>query len=643
MAFFDGPPGIRTVIKMTEDEPTLSISPREESCVGLMIAAIGVVFGDIGTSPLYALREVLTGGYGVAVNTTGILGVLSLIFWALVWVVGFKYLLFVTRADNHGEGGILALMTLVRSAVKKRRSKHLLVLLGLAGAALLYGDSMITPAVSVLSSVEGISIAHPGLTHFIVPVAIVILMLLFLIQPFGTERIGKLFGPVILVWFIVLALVGLRGIWMAPEVLMALNPLRAIFFFRDNPGVGISIFSAITLAITGAEALYADMGHFGRNTIARAWLLIAFPALVLNYFGQGGLILSHQGTLQNPFYELVPHMLLPYVIILAALASIIASQAVITAAFSISQQAISLGYLPRLRIFHTSNASIGQIYVPIVNWTVMIGVIILVCSFRSSANLAAAYGVAVTGTMLITSLLISVVMNRRWRWSLIRVLPLSLLFIAVDVLLFGSNLVKFFHGGIVPILIAIIAFWLMMSWNGGKKRLLRALIPLERSLGEFIEELREKRITRIEGQAIYLSSPGSMLPTALSRNLDHNKVIHEQIVLVTVRICDVPHLKPRERCEVTFQEQGVTSTVLKFGFMDNPDVPDTLDRFSEHLGHLNINRASWFVGRETLIVNQRFRWNSAMFRFMRRNASGPINTYSLPARQVVEIVTQVGS
>lgn len=626
---------------MQEEQPTLSIAPRSHSTLGMMLAAIGVVFGDIGTSPLYALKEVFTGGYGVQTTPDSVLGILSLIFWALVWVVSFKYLLFVTRADNHGEGGILALMTLVRSAFKKPLMRRTIIILGLLGAALLYGDSMITPAVSVLSSVEGLEIGYPALSKWIVPLAVVILLGLFFIQPFGTERIGKLFGPIILLWFIVLALVGIRGILMAPQVLWALDPTYALSFFHANPGVGISLFSAITLAITGAEALYADMGHFGRGVIARSWLLVAAPALVLDYLGQGGLILTSPGDITNPFYELVPAQVLPEVLVIAALASVIASQAVITAAFSISQQAISLGYLPRLRVFHTSNASVGQIYLPLVNWTLMLGVLLLVLVFKSSANLAAAYGVSVTGTMLITSLLIAMVMRRKWHWPWWRLAPLVVLFVAVDILLFGSNLVKFFHGGAISIVIAVIAFRLMMSWSGGKRRLLHALLPLERSFEHFINELREHHITRIPGCAIYLSSPGSMLPTALSRNLHHNKVLHEKVMLLTVRIRDLPHIAPDQRLSVDFNDQGIKRVVMSFGFMDTPNVPGTLMHCSGQLGGIDLDRVCWFVGRETLIVGAGRRWRNALFRFMRSNASGPILTYQLPARQVMEIGTQV--
>ncbi len=429
-----------------------SNAAHKASMTTLTIAAVGVVYGDIGTSPLYTLKEVFNGGYGLRPDSDGVLGILSLIFWSLIWVVSLKYVLVVLRADNQGEGGVMALTALARRGITHRHLQLALVMLGLAGAALLYGDSMITPAISVLSAVEGIEVAYPPIAHWVVPVALGILVALFVIQHRGTATVGRLFGPITVIWFASLAALGVYGIVQAPQVLAAVNPLHALKIFRSNPGIGIIIFSSVVLAITGAEALYADLGHFGRRPIMRAWFWIVLPALVLNYFGQGALLLTSPEAISNPFYLLAPGWALWPMVVLATVATIIASQAVITGAYSMTYQAIQFGFIPRMRVFHTSSAERGQIYIPTVNWLLMIGVVALVVGFESSTHLAAAYGIAVTGTMLITSLLLSVVMIKLWRWPLWVSLPLLTGFLLVDTLYFSANIAKLFHGGAFPVL-----------------------------------------------------------------------------------------------------------------------------------------------------------------------------------------------
>ncbi|WP_043448444.1 potassium transporter Kup [Halotalea alkalilenta] len=617
-------------------------STKNRAGLGLIITTIGIVLGDIGTSPLYALKEVFSGGYGVGTDRESVLGILSLMFWSLTWVVSIKYVMFVTRADNQGEGGVLALMALAcRYLPSNSRLRSTMIGLGLFGAALLYGDSMITPAVSVLSAVEGLELAYPRLGEWVVPVSALILLVLFLLQPFGTERIGKLFGPLILLWFIVLGLLGLRGIWLAPEVVQAIDPRWALNFFADHPGVGLVIFSAITLAITGAEALYADLGHFNRAAIVRAWLLVAFPALLLNYFGQGALLLADSTAIRNPFYLLVPTSLLPAMILLAALASIVASQAVITAAFSLTQQAINLGYLPRLRLRHTSDTSIGQIYIPMVNWVVMAGVLALIVVFQSSSNLAAAYGVAVTGTMLITSLLMALVMTRHWHWPWWSVAPLVLAFLAVDTMLLSANLIKFFHGGAVPVAIALLVFLLMMTWRRGQARVETSSGPSECTVESLLGRLRDAPPVRVDGCAIYLTAPNRAVPSALLHNLEHNHVLHQRVILLTVITDEVPHVPDDGRCETHYHGKGVTRLELHFGFMDAPDLPAALKHCGRCAAGLNAGSVSWFVSREVPVGKPEGLHWQGLFALMQRNEHSPMGAFGLPSHRVIEIGAQV--
>ena len=625
----------------TESAPAMHSAHKVSA--GLVIAAVGVVLGDIGTSPLYAFKEIFMGGYGVTVSADSIRGVLSLLLWSMIWVVSVKYVMLVTRADNQGEGGVLSLMALARRYVRPgTRRRGVLVTLGLLGAALLYGDSMITPAVSVLSSIEGLELPYPQLKEQVVPISIVIILGLFTLQRFGTERIGKLFGPIMLLWFFTLGVLGIVNIIKAPGVLEAVNPWWALNFFHHNPGVSLTVFSAVTLVLTGAEALYADLGHFGRPAIIRAWTWVAMPALILNYFGQGALLSTNGNALSNPFFMMAPSWLLLPLVALASMATVIASQAVITAAFSLTQQAVRLGYLPRLRIRHTSNHAMSQIYMPAVNWTVMMGVLLLITLFQSSERLAAAYGVAVTGTMVITSCLMILVVLKHWRWKIWYGLPLVLGFLVIDVVLFGANLSKFFHGGAVPVVIAIVVFVTMDTWRRGRMRLERAQQDGEPSMDELIHALKQHPPARIKGCAIYLCGRFNGTPSALRQNLEFNKVLHEQVLLLTVITDEVPHVPAEKRCEARYLGSGVSRLVLHFGFMECTDVPLALKECHSCVAGIDPEKASWFVGREVpLCQNGILHWQQWLFQFMFRNARSPARAFQLPADRVVEIGGQV--
>ncbi|MBB2497268.1 potassium transporter Kup [Aquipseudomonas ullengensis] len=615
------------------------------SSIGLLVGAVGVVYGDIGTSPLYTLKEVFSGQYGVQVGHEGVLGILSLIFWSLVWVVSIKYMLFVLRADNQGEGGVMALTALARrAAAPYPRLKAVLVLLGLFGAGLFYGDSMITPAISVLSAVEGLEIAFDGVEHWVVPLALILLVGLFLIQKHGTARIGTLFGPVMVLWFGVLAALGIYGILRQPQVLQAVNPYWCVHFFIAHPGIGVAILGAVVLALTGAEALYADMGHFGRKPIARAWFFLVLPSLVLNYFGQGALLLDNPAAARNPFYLLAPSWALLPLVGLSTLATIIASQAVISGAFSLTRQAIQLGYIPRMHIQHTSSEEQGQIYVGAVNWALMIAVVLLVLGFESSGALASAYGVAVTGTMLITTLLVSVVMLLLWKTPRWLAIPLLLSFLLVDVLFFAANVPKIIQGGAFPVLAGIALFILMTTWKRGRQLLVDRLDESALPLPLFISSIRSQPPFRAQGTAVFLTARSDAVPHALLHNLLHNQVLHEQVVLLTVASEDEPRVAPDRRFEVEVYGEGFFRVILHFGFMDEPDVPAALRLC--HLNELDFSpmRTTWFLSRETVISTKRFgmaRWREVLFAFMLRNANSNLRFFNLPLNRVIELGTQV--
>ncbi|WP_046270718.1 potassium transporter Kup [Pseudomonas syringae] len=613
--------------------------------IGLLIAAVGVVYGDIGTSPLYTLKEVFQGGYGVDVAHDAILGVLSLIFWSLIWVVSFKYMAFVLRADNQGEGGIMALMALARRASAKHpRLQMMMVVFGLFGAALFYGDSMITPAVSVLSAMEGLELAFDGLDHWIVPMALVVLVGLFLIQRHGTARIGVLFGPVMVTWFLVLGALGVYGIMQSPEVLKAVNPAWGVNFFIIHPGIGVAILGAVVLALTGAEALYADMGHFGRKPISRAWFILVLPALLLNYFGQGALVLGNPETVRNPFYLLAPGWALLPLIGLSTMATIIASQAVISGAFSMTLQAIQLGYIPRMHIQHTSSDAQGQIYIGAVNWALMAGVILLVIGFESSGALASAYGVAVTGTMLCTTILVSTVMLMLWKWPPLLAVPLLICLLLVDGLFFAANVPKIFQGGAFPVLAGAVLFILMTTWKRGKQLLAERIDEGGLPLPIFIGSIRVQPPHRVQGTAVFLTARSDAVPHALLHNMLHNQVLHEQVVLLTVVYEDSPRVPSAQRFEVESYGEGFYRVILHFGFIDEPDVPAALALC--HLPELDFSpmRTTYFLSRETVIPSKMdgmARWREALFAFMLKNANGNLRFFKLPFNRVIELGTQV--
>ncbi|WP_327437833.1 potassium transporter Kup [Pseudomonas donghuensis] len=620
-------------------------SPVKTSSLSLLIAAAGVVYGDIGTSPLYTLKEVFAGHYGVQANHDGVLGILSLVFWSLIWVVTIKYVLFVLRADNQGEGGIMALTALARrAAAPYPRLSRVLVLLGLFGAALFYGDSMITPAISVLSAVEGLQLAFEGINHWVVPLAVVVLVALFLIQKHGTARIGILFGPVMVLWFSVLGALGVYGIVQRPEVLLAMNPAWAMNFFIVHPGMGVAILGAVVLALTGAEALYADMGHFGRKPIARAWILLVLPGLVLNYFGQGALILGNPEAVRNPFYLLAPDWALLPMIALATLATIIASQAVISGAFSLTRQAIQLGYVPRMFIQHTSSQEQGQIYIGTVNWALMVGVVLLVIGFESSGALAAAYGVAVTGTMLITTLLSSAVVLLLWKAPRWLAVPLLLGFLLVDSLYFAANAPKIFQGGAFPVIAGTALFILMTTWKRGRKIIVERLDESALPLPLFISSIAAQPPHRVRGTAVFLTARADAVPHALLHNLLHNQVLHERVVLLTVVSQDRPRVPAAQRFEVQGFGEGFYRVNLNFGFIEEPDVPAALQLC--HLEELDFSPmvTTYFLSRETVIPTKRIgmaRWREALFAFLLKNANSNLKYFNLPLNRVIELGTQV--
>ncbi|XXD71204.1 potassium transporter Kup [Pseudomonas sp. D2-30] len=613
--------------------------------LSMLVAAVGVVYGDIGTSPLYTLKEVFSGGYGVPVNHDGVLGILSLIFWSLIWVVSIKYMMFVLRADNQGEGGIMALTALARRAAAGRaRLRTLLVICGLIGAALFYGDSMITPAISVLSAVEGLGLAFEGIDHWVVPLSVVVLVALFLIQRHGTARIGILFGPIMVTWFLVLGALGVYGISQHPEVLNAVNPAWAVRFFVVHPGMGVAILGAVVLALTGAEALYADMGHFGRKPIARAWFILVLPGLMLNYFGQGALLLGDPEAARNPFYLLAPSWALLPLVGLATLATVIASQAVISGAFSLTRQAIQLGYIPRMYIQHTSSAEQGQIYIGAVNWSLMVGVVLLVLGFESSGALASAYGVAVTGTMLMTTILVSAVILLLWKWPPLLAVPVLFGFLLVDGLYFAANVPKIIQGGAFPVIAGIALFVLMTTWKRGKQLLVERLDEGALPLPVFISSIRVQPPHRVQGTAVFLTARSDAVPHALLHNLLHNQVLHEQVVLLTVVYEDIPRVPPQRRFEVDAYGEGFFRVILHFGFTDEPDVPEALKLC--HLDDLDFSpmRTTYFLSRETVIASKlegMARWRESLFAFMLKNANGNLRFFNLPLNRVIELGTQV--
>lgn len=622
-------------------------SPKTGSALAVStLAALGVVFGDIGTSPLYALRECFHGSHGVALNPDNIFGVLSLIVWSLLLVISVKYLLFVMRADNKGEGGILALMSLAYEK-KNLSSKHPLTFvlaLGLFGAALLYGDGIITPAISVLSAVEGLKVVTPFFEPFVVPLTFAILIGVFAVQKRGTASIGKAFGPIILLWFSVLAILGINGIASEPQVLNAFNPYYAFHFLMDNSWHGFIVLGTVVLVVTGGEALYADMGHFGKRPIQAGWFFVALPALLLQYFGQGALLLKSPQAIENPFYLLAPSWALYPLVILATLAAVIASQALITGAFSMSHQAVQLGYLPRIEIKHTSSDEMGQIYVPLVNWFLLVGTLSLVFEFGTSSKLAAAYGIAVTGTMVCTTILTYYVMSKKWNWSPFITVPFLAIFLTIDLAYFGANTLKIFDGGFVPIIIAGAIFSLMTTWKKGRLILSERLRELSIPLNKFIKDFVPKVKSRTPGTAVFMTANFGVTPPALLQNATHNQVLHENIVLFTILTKPVPHVPDAERVKVSSIGDNFYTVVVHYGFMDSPHVPNALQLCNQHGLFIEADKTIFFLGRETLIATHRpgmAIWREHVFTFMSRNAQRATDYFQIPSKRVVEIGTVV--
>jgi KUP system potassium uptake protein len=617
------------------------LGPRQLSALSL--AALGVVYGDIGTSPLYALRECFHGPHAIPPTEVSVLGVLSLVFWVLILVISIKYMAFVLRADNRGEGGILALTAL---AAPKSVRMHSFFLLGIGifGAALLYGDGVITPAISVLSAVEGLGVATPIFSEWIIPITLGILVGLFWFQKHGTARIGAIFGPIMVVWFLVIGALGIRGIMMDPTVLRAVNPIHAWQFFVHHELDAYFVMGSLFLVVTGGEALYADMGHFGKTPIRWAWFCVVLPGLLLNYFGQGALLIHDVGAADNPFYHLAPQWALIPLVVLSTIAAVIASQALISGVFSLTRQAIQLGLCPRLQIIHTSSREIGQIYMPYVNWLLLIGTLWLVVTFKSSSNLAAAYGISVSMTMVLTTFLLYVVARKVWHTNLALVLILTTIFFAVDMVFFSANLIKFFQGGYVPLLIAAVIFTCMTTWRRGRQILAERLRESSMRLEDYWKQIKNSKLVRVPGLAIYMVGDPEMTPPAMLHNTQHNKVLHEKIVILTVITKDIPTVANVDRVKIEKLDKDFYKIVAKYGFIDIPDVMEIVDRLHEVGMKTQVQDMTFFLGRETLIATKRpgmAIWREHLFSFMSRNAQRATQFFNIPANQVIEVGIQV--
>ena len=614
--------------------------------VALTLAALGVVYGDIGTSPLYALKEVFGGAHNpVPITPQNILGILSLFFWSLMIVVTLKYVSFIMRANNEGEGGIVALMTLATDRKDGKSFRNLfLVTLGLIGAAFFYGDGVITPAISVLSAVEGLELITPNFKPFIVPISIIIIVGLFVFQRKGTASVGALFGPIMIVWFVVLAILGISGIVEHPEVLMAVNPLHGLAFLAANPVLGFFALGSVVLCITGAEALYADMGHFGIKPIQVGWLYMVLPTLVINYFGQGALLLSDPAAIENPFFLLAPEWALTPLVILATIATVIASQAVISGAFSMTKQAMSLGYTPRMEVLHTSEDEIGQIYVPAINWFLMVSIIFLILGFQSSSNLAAAYGIAVTGTMFITNILAISVATRLWGWNPFRAFLGALPFLLIDGCFFAANSLKIPDGGWFPLVFGLIVFVIFSTWKRGRDLVRIRMSDDAMELKAFTASLDEGGVDRVEGTAIFLVSDSKYVPQALLHSLKHYKVIHKHVIFLNVQLDTVPYVSNANRIEIEQLSSTFWNVNMHFGFKDDINIPDALKHCQISGVSFDLMDTSYFLGRETLIPkikSDMAYWRELLFVFMYRNSDSATSFYRLPSNRVVELGSQV--
>lgn len=622
----------------------MSANESKSRSSALIVGAIGVVFGDIGTSPLYALKETFAGHHPIAVEPESILGVLSLIFWTIMALVTLKYVAIIMRADNRGEGGSLALLARVTELTKGSRATWFVTMLGIFAAALFYGDSMITPAISVLSAVEGLEVIAPQFREYVLPITAVVLTGLFWIQRYGTGAVGRFFGPIMCAWFGILAVLGMIHIWEAPAVLAALNPVHAVEFLFRHPWESFLALGAIVLAVTGGEALYTDMGHFGKFPIRAAWFGFVLPALVLNYYGQGALLLQDPGAIQNPFYLLAPGWALIPMVALATAATVIASQAVISGAFSVARQAIQLGYLPRMQIIHTSHMEAGQIYIPFTNWTLYLAVMALVFGFQSSSNLAAAYGIAVTGTMMIDTILVSFVVFLAWRWNPWLAAPLLVALLLIDFAFFSANAIKLLQGGWFPIVIALASFTTLTTWRRGRRLLFQEMGNLTMPLDQFIHSIENRPLTRVSSTAIYLTSRPEGAPSALLHNIKHNEVLHARNVLVTVLTAEIPHVAESDRVEVVDLGQSFYRVLVRYGFMEQPDLPQALAACGAKGLAFDLNTTSFFLSREVVVPKlapPMMLWREIYFIWMLRNAQSATDFFRIPTNRVVELGTLV--
>jgi KUP system potassium uptake protein len=635
--------------------------PTGKALAALAFTAMGVVYGDIGTSPLYAIKECFGGLYSIAPTPENVIGVLSLIFWSINFIVSFKYIMYVLRADNRGEGGTFALLAQVRPLIRMPRGgRTVLVTLGLFGASLLYGEGVITPAISVLGAIEGVTVAAPALAPLIWPIAAVVLSAVFAVQKHGTARIGRMFGPVMAVWFTSIALLGVRGILLAPEVLKAVSPWYAVDFFIRDGLQGFLILGSVVLVVTGAEALYADMGHFGRRPIKLTWFLVVLPCLLLNYFGQAALLLVRPEARSNPFFSLAPGWALYPMIGIATAAAIVASQALISGAFSLTRQAVQLGYIPRVTIVHTSSTQIGQIYIPEVNWALWLGCIALVVGFRNVSNLAGAYGVAVTGTMIITTLLMHTIACERWGWPRWRARALTAALLVVDLSFFSANVLKIEHGGWFPIGVAAGVYVLMTTWSRGRARLQAIVRENTLEMDLFLADVARRQPIRVPGTAVFLTSNIGGAPPVLLHHLKHNKVLHEKVILMSVVTEEIPAVDREDRLECKELGEGFYKVVAQYGYMESPDIPSALAQLGEAGGDgrpLTIKplETSYFLGRETLnasrttprtvpvpdSIGRMSLWRKRLFILMTRNARSATAFFGLPANRVVELGAQI--
>lgn len=607
----------------------------------LALSALGVVYGDIGTSPLYVLKECFHHTHDLAPTPENIFGLLSMIFWSLIIIVSIKYLIMVVRADNQGEGGVLALTTLVTANSKSsKKTAKILTLFGLFGTALLYGDGMITPAISVLSAVEGLSLVTPVFNPYIIPITIAILFTLFSIQKYGTATVGKIFGPVTLIWFLVIGVLGLREIIEVPSILMALNPNYAVDFFKINEFKGFVVLGSVFLCVTGGEALYSDLGHFGKGPIRLAWFSVVLPCLVLNYFGQGALILDNPASIVNPFYLLAPKWALAPLVILATLSTVIASQALITGVFSLAMQSVQLQYIPRIDISHTSAEEMGQIYIKSINWLLMISCIVLVILFKSSSNLAAAYGIAVTTTMVITTILFYFLARRVWGWSIWTTGLICGFLLVIEASFWGANLLKLLNGGWFPLVIGVVIFTIMTTWHTGRQilsaRMLEIIIPIT----DFLKKVAEKNPIRVPGAAVYMSGHPQYAPATLMKNFKHFKCLHENMILLFIQVSKVPHIVLTDRVEVETIGPNIYKVVVHYGFMELPNIPEALKGIELGDWKFDVEHATFFLGREHIMATKRdgmMIWRENLFAYLSRNAKPATQFFQLPLDKVVEI------